>query len=53
MNRHKCEFCNNVMEHDCSNGVWDNESHLYICVGCGATLTLFENGQEPVWEENY
>jgi len=40
------------MEHDCSCGSWDKETNHYICVDCGAELTIFENGQEPRWEQN-
>jgi len=51
MDKYKCEFCNSDMEHDCSCGVWDKETHHFTCIECGSDLTLFENGQEPSWDK--
>jgi len=44
-----CKYCQEEMDHFSSEGISNNEQHLYICIMCESMVTVYENSQEDVW----
>ena len=46
---YRCKYCEEKMDHFSSEGISNDEQHLYICIICESMVTIYENGTEDEW----